>query len=70
MYVLFRIKDDIVTHVVYAPNPLQNPTVRYWSFKRLPFAYDYIMDNVQAQIASEPKRLPYLKCGISSENLV
>lgn len=70
MYVLFRVKDDLVTHVVCAPNPLQDPTVRYWSFKRLPFAYDYIMDNVQEQIPGEPKRLPCLKCGILSEELV
>ena len=70
MYVLFRVKDDIVTHVVCAPDPLQDPTVRYWSFKRLPFAYDYIMDNVQEQIPGEPKRLPCLKCGNSSEGLV
>ena len=70
MYILFRVKDDIVTHVVCAPNPLQDPIVRYWSFKRLPFAYDYIMDNVQEQIPGEPKRLPCLKCGISSEGLV
>ena len=70
MYVLFRIKDDIVTHVVCAPNPLQDPTVRYWSFKRLPFVYDYIMDNVQEQIPGEPQRLPCLKCGTSSEELV
>lgn len=70
MYVLFRVKDDIVTHVVCAPDPLQDSTVRYWSFKRLPFAYGYIMDNVQEQIPGEPKRLPCLKCGISSEGLV
>lgn len=70
MYVLFRVKDDIVTHVVCAPNPLQDSTVRYWSFQRLPFAYDYIMDNVQEQIPGEPKRLPCLKCGILSEGLV
>lgn len=56
--------------MVCAPNPLQDPIVRYWSFKRLPFAYDYIMDNVQEQIPGEPKRLPCLKCGISSEGLV
>ena len=30
-------------------------------FKRLPFAYGYIMDNVQEQIPGEPKRLPCLE---------
>lgn len=70
MCVLFRVKDDIVTHMVCAPDPLQDPTVRYWSFKRLPFAYGYIMDNVQEQIPGEPQRLPCLKCGNSSEGLV
>ena len=42
----------------------------YVLFKRLPFAYGYIMDNVQEQIPGEPKRLPCLKCGNSSEGLV
>lgn len=69
MYTLFRIVDEKITHVLHLPNPLQNPNVRYMDLNRLPFTYEYIMQNVTEKIESNLNRIPCLKCGASSEDL-
>ena len=69
MYIVFRIVDNKITHVLSLPNPLQDPIIRYMDLNNLPFAYEYIMQNVNERIERKSNRIPCLKCGTSSENL-
>ncbi len=68
-YTVFRIVDNKITHVLLLPNPLQDPMIRYMDLNKLPFTYEYIMQNVSEKIKSNSNRIPCLKCGASSEKL-
>ena len=69
MYIVFRIVDEKITHVLFLPNPLQDPMIRYMDLDQLPFTYDYIIQNVGEKIETKSNRIPCLKCGSSSEEL-
>ena len=69
MYIVFGIVDEKITHVLFLPNPLQDPMIRYMDLDQLPFTYDYIMQNVSEKIEVKSNRIPCLKCGASSEEL-
>ena len=69
MYIVFRIVNEKITHVLFLPNPLQDPMIRYMDLDKLPFTYNYIMQNVGEKIETKSNRIPCLKCGASSEEL-
>lgn len=72
MYLIARIENDKVIDLLFAPNPLQSPIIRYWdldrealSFQNEPYLGIHLGDSLQPQ----PNRVPCMRCGLKSEKL-
>lgn len=69
MFVLFRIVDGKITHVIYTPEVLQRIVVSNKGINRLPFSYDYILSHSSDILTPQKDKFFCMKCGEQSENL-
>lgn len=72
MLLVARLKEGKVIDLLYAPNPLQNPFIRYWDFdtKALSLKGDVnIVHHLGEELEPQPNRIPCMRCGLKSEKL-
>ena len=72
MFLLARLKDDKVIDLLLAPNPLQNPMIRYWDLdhEALSFQKDsYLAQQLGEDLIPQPNRMPCMRCGLKSEKM-
>lgn len=72
LYIIARIEDEIVKHLVLCPKPLQNPMIRYWSLDSSPLLFEkstLFPHRMGKNLEAHKNRIPCMRCGCKSENL-
>ena len=72
LYQIARIDKGKVIQLVLCPNPLQYPTIRYWSLDCSPllFGNNTIMPHeMGTDLEPRKNRIPCIRCGCKSDNL-
>lgn len=72
MYLIVRLKNDKVIDLLYAPNPLQHPMIRYWDLdhKALSLKRDAnIVNHLGEKLHAQLNRMPCMRCGLKSESM-
>ena len=69
MFILFRIINNKITHVISAPEIIQDPSVSRRSFNQLPYSYNYASLKAEKPIEADRNKFFCFNCGTESNNL-
>ena len=72
LYIIARIEDRMVKHLVLCSNPLQSPMIRYWSLDSSALLFEkstLFPHQMGKNLEARKYRFPCMRCGCKSENL-
>lgn len=68
LYVVFRIEEGQITHIIYTPGP-SKPYILRNSLEMAPFDYQYIKDGIVKEVEPQKYHYPCMVCGKPSNEL-
>ena len=72
LYLMARIENHLVKHMVLCPNPLQSSLIRYWDLDCSPLLFgdmSIMPHKMGKDLEPRPCRIPCMRCGCKSEKL-
>lgn len=72
MYLIARLKNGKVMDLLFAPNPLQDSTIRYWNLDHEALSFQKscrLAQHLGEDLPPQPNRMPCMRCGMKSEEM-
>lgn len=72
MYLIARLQNGKVIDLLFAPNPLQDPMIRYWDLDHEALSFQKnsrLSQHLGEDLPPQPNRVPCMRCGLKSEEL-